>query len=69
VVWGERRSGNIGIAATIDNLIIQTYYRPNGPEETDVPSGYILVDPSFMKDLMMAYSLYRDEQEGVKDDF
>ena len=64
---GEKRSGDIGIAATTDKLIIQTYHQPNGPEEPPVPSGYILVDPSFMKDLMRAYSLYRDEQEAQHD--
>ena len=64
---GEKRSGDIGIAATTDKLIIQTYHRPNGPEEPPIPSGYILVGPSFMKDLMRAYSLYRDEQEAQHD--
>jgi hypothetical protein len=60
----ESRSGSVGIAETTDKVIVQLYERANGPEENDIPSGYLLAEPSFITDLMKAWILHRERVGG-----
>ena len=57
---GESRSGSAGIAGCGDKIIIQLYDRVSGPEESDSPAGYLLVNESFVNDLIKAWVLYKE---------